>query len=599
MSGSASRSDGGAEGGGPRVREPVRLVGVGVSPGVAIGRVHVLDRHDVEIIEYDILPEQVPAERDRLAAAIAESRRQLAEIRASLARDTLGDHIHILDSHLLILDDRALAESAERLIEQEQINAEWAVRRAFAGLKAAFDRIEDEYLRARGHDLDYIEDRILLNLLDRPRDRLSGLAEPSIVVAHDLAPSEIVGLKRAGVLALVTEAGGPTTHTAIMARSLELPAVVGLEGIVARIGEGDLLAVDGATGDVVVRPAGPDRADFEERRRRYESAELALLEFRDLPCLTADGVAVLVTANIELVDEVTVARRHGALGIGLFRTEFLFLGRDNWPGEAEQLECYRAVVEGMAPYPVTIRTLDLGADKWTGGPAGEAPHPPEPNPALGLRAIRLGLSMPALLRTQVRAILRAAAYGRVRLLVPLVSNLEEVRAVRALVTEICRELGAEGLPHDAGVPVGAMIEVPSAAILADRFAREVDFFSIGTNDLIQYTLAVDRGNEQVGDLYDPFHPAIVEMLRRTVDGARAAGIPVAMCGEMAGDRRYLPLLVGLGLDELSMGAAAIPRVKRALGTLRRDRCAELVQRALACGTGAEVARLLAAEPDAS
>lgn len=599
MNGSASRSDGGAEGGGARSREPVRLVGVGVSPGVAVGRVHVLDRHDVEIIEYDILPEQVPAERARLAAAIVESRRQLAEVRASAARDTLGDHLHILDSHLLILEDRALVEEAGRLIEQERINAEWAVRRAFAGLKAAFDRIEDEYLRARGHDLDYIGDRILLNLLGRPRDRLAGLATPSIVVAHDLAPSEIIGLKRAGVLALVTEAGGRTTHTAIMARSLELPAVVGLEGIVVRVAEGDLLAVDGATGDIVVRPAGPDVADFEERRRRYESAELALLEFRDLPCLTADGVEVLVTANIELVDEVPVARRHGALGIGLFRTEFLFLGRDDWPGEAEQLERYRAVVEGMAPYPVTIRTLDLGADKWTGGPAGEAARPPEPNPALGLRAIRLGLKLPALLRAQLRAILRAAAYGRVRLLVPLVSCLEEVRVVRALVADLCRELAAEGLPHDASVPLGAMIEVPSAALLADRLAREVDFFSIGTNDLIQYTLAVDRGNEQVSHLYDPFHPAIVEMLHRTIAGARAAGIPVVMCGELAGDQRYLPLLVGLGLDELSMGAAAIPRVKRALGTLRRDRCTDLVQRALVCGTGAEILGLLTTGTNAS
>lgn len=597
MSGSASRSDGGTEGT-ARSREPFRLVGIGVSAGVAIGRVHVLDRHDVEIIEYDVLPEQVPAERARLAAAIAESRRQLAEIRASLARDALGDHIHILDSHLLILDDQALTESADRLIEEERINAEWAVRRAFAGLKAAFERIEDEYLRARGHDLNYIEDRILLNLLDRPRDRLAGLAEPSVVVAHDLAPSEVVGLRRAGVLALVTEAGGSTTHTAIMARSLELPAVVGLEGIVARVAEGDVLAVDGSTGDVVIRPAAADRADFDERRRRHESAEQALLEFWDLPCLTADGVPVLVTANIELVDEVPVARRHGALGVGLYRTEFLFLGRRDWPDEAEQLERYREVVEGMAPHPVTIRTLDLGADKWTGGPPGDSPRAPDPNPALGLRAIRLGLRVPALLRAQIRAILQAGAYGRVRLLVPLVSRLEEVRAVRALVGEICRELAAEGLRHDAAVPVGVMIEVPSAAILADRLAREVDFFSIGTNDLVQYTLAVDRGNEQIGDLYDPFHPAILEMLRRTVEGARAARIPVTMCGEMAGDLRYLPILVGLGLDELSMGAAAIPRVKRALGALRRDRCAELVRRALACGTGAEVVRLLAAACDA-
>ncbi len=582
-----------------RQREPVRLVGVGVSPGIAVGRAHVLDRGEVVVLEYDILPEQVPAEKGRLATALAESRRQLAEIRASLAREPLGDHIHILDSHLLILDDLAIRDTAERLIEEERINAEWAVRRTFTDLKAAFDRIEDEYLRARKQDLTYIEERILLNLLGRPRERVTRFAEPTVVVAHDLAPSEVVGLRRAGALALVTEAGGPASHTAIMARSLELPAVVGLEGIVARVSAGNLLAVDGATGEVVVHPAEPDQAEFEERRRRHESDERALLEFKDLPCRTADGVPVLVTANIELVDEVAIARDHGALGIGLFRTEFLFLGRDGWPDEAEQLDCYRQVVEGMAPHPVTIRTLDLGADKWDARAApGDPPRPAEPNPALGLRAIRLGLKVPALLRTQLRAILQAGAYGRVRLLLPMVSGLEEVRAVRALIAELCRELAAERRPHAPDVPVGAMIEVPSAALLADRLAREVDFFSIGTNDLIQYTLAVDRGNEQVGDLYDPLHPAILEMLSRTVAGAKAAGIPVAMCGEMAGNMRYLPLLVGLGLDELSMGAAAIPRVKRALGALRRDRCARLVERALACATAAEVAQLLAAGSDA-
>jgi phosphotransferase system enzyme I (PtsI) len=591
VTGSAKRSDGDAT----RGREPVRLAGVGASPGVAIGRVHILDRREIDIVEYDVTAEQVPEELARLTAAIDESRRQLAELRASLARESLGEHVHILDSHLLMLEDRALAESAARLVEGERINAEWAVRRAFAVLREAFARIEDEYLRSRGQDLNYIEDRILRNLLGRPRESLAETAGPVVVVAHDVAPSEVVTLKRAKVLGFVTETGGPTSHTSIMARSLGVPAVVGLEGVLARVATGDPIAVDGATGEVVVHVAGADRAEFEERRRRHESTELALLEFKDFPCVTADGVPVAVTANIELVDEVVIARDHGALGIGLFRTEFLFLGREHdWPGEAEQYDYYRAVAEAIAPHPVTIRTLDLGADKWFVRPGPDAPLQ-EPNPALGLRGIRLGLKLPALLRPQLRAMLRAAAEGPVRLLLPLVSALEEVRAVRALVDELCRELAAEGLPHERRVPIGAMIEVPSAAILADRLAREVDFFSIGTNDLIQYTLAVDRGNEQVGDLYDALHPAVLEMLRRTVEGARRAGIRVTMCGEMAGNLRYLPVLVGLGLDELSMGAAAIPRVKRALGTLRAEACRALVVRALACGTATEVARLLEQE----
>lgn len=581
-------------GGGRRPREPLRLAGVGASPGVAVGRAHVLDRDEIEVVEYEVPVDQVAAERARFAAAIEASRRQLADVKATFAREPLGEHTHILDSHLLILEDRAVLDTVERLIASERINAESAVRRTFAELKAAFDRVEDEYLRARRQDLTYIEERIIRNLTGRPHDRTAELAAGAVVVAHDLAPSEVVALKRSGAVALVTEGGGPASHSAIMARSLGLPAVVGVEGVAARVSAGDLIAVDGSTGEVIVRPAPADQAEFEERRRRHESAERELLEFKDLPCRTADGVPVLVTANIELVDEAGIARGHGALGIGLFRTEFLFLGRDRWPDEEEQFRCYRQVAEEMAPCPVTIRTLDLGADKWDGRSTPDAPpRPAEANPALGLRAIRHGLRVPALLRAQLRAILRAGAYGRVRLLLPLVSSLDEVRAVRRLLAELCRELAAEGLPHDPALPVGAMIEVPAAAIVADRLAREVDFFSIGTNDLIQYTLAVDRGNEQVGDLYEPLHPAVLEMIARTVAGARAAGIPVAMCGEMAGDLRYLPLLVGLGLDELSMSASAIPRVKRALGRLRRDDCARLVDRVLRCGTAAEVARLLA------
>lgn len=587
MSGSANRTEGGH-----RTREPIRLVGIGGSPGVAVGRAHVLDRREVDILEYDVTPEQVVEERSRLAAAFEESRRELAEMRGSLAREALGEHVHILDSHILMLEDTSLIGAADRLLEEDRINAEWAVRRAFTALRTAFEKIGDEYIRSRGHDLSYLEDRVLRNLMGQPRESVTGLQGPVVVVAHDLAPSEVVALKRAGVLAIVTETGGPATHTAIMARSLELPAVVGLEGIVSRVQAVDLVAVDGTTGEVVVHAAERDQVDFAERRERFESAERALLEFKDLPCVTADGVPVLVTANVELVDEVPIARAHGALGIGLFRTEFLFLGREgDWPDETEQYETYRGIVEGIAPHHATVRTLDLGADKWMIRPGPEL-RLDEPNPALGLRGIRLGLKIPSLLRTQVRALLRASAHGKLRVLLPLVSGVEQVRAVRALVADLGRELADEGLAFDPGLMVGAMIEVPSAALMADRLAREVDFFSIGTNDLVQYTLAVDRGNEQVGDLYQPLHPAVLEVLRRTVEGAREAGIPVAMCGEMAGNLRYLPVLVGLGLDELSMAAAAIPRVKRALGGIRRDACAEVVARAVRCCTVAEVEALL-------
>ncbi|MBM3299813.1 MAG: phosphoenolpyruvate--protein phosphotransferase, partial [Deltaproteobacteria bacterium] len=444
-------------------------------------------------------------------------------------------------------------------------------------ITAAFDTIEDEYLRERARDIHFVGERVLRILMGIHHDsRMHHLPPNSVIVAHDLSPADTVQLDRSKVIAFATDMGGKTSHTAIMARSLKLPAVTGLEKISREVQTGDTIIVEGGTGVVIINPDLETLYRYRERREIYRKYHQSLLAYGHLPAVTTDGnCSVKITANIELLDEVEIALEHGAEGIGLFRTEYLFLGRHDAPDEQEQYETYRHVLMRYNPNPVTIRTLDVGGDKI----AYHMEPSRETNPALGLRAIRFCLIRKDLFKTQLRAVLRASAYGNCRLLIPMISCISEIRSAKELLEEAKMELTVEGHPFDPHMKLGILVEVPSAVAIADILAKEVDFFSIGTNDLIQYALAIDRLNEHVNYLYDTLHPAVIRLIREVTNAGQAGGICVAMCGEMAGDPANVPILVGLGIDELSMNALSIPMVKKLIRSVSVEECLELTRRA--------------------
>ncbi|MEK8089960.1 phosphoenolpyruvate--protein phosphotransferase [Thermithiobacillus plumbiphilus] len=538
------------------------LAGIGVSGGIVIGRAFVLERFNLEIPEYNLPKAEIEQEVLRLQAALSQTREQLLAVRDAIPEDAPQDTAFFINAHLLMLDDSALRERPMRAIREEQINAEWAIKRQRDRLVEIFDRMEDEYLRAKKVDVMQVTERVLRNLLGQHGPNRSWLASEHIIIADDLSPADTVLMKRDQVAAFVTDFGGPTSHTAIIARSLRLPAVVGLRNGTQLIRSNDLLVVDGDLGMVLVNPEPAVIAQFESARQRRHVRERRLIRQRHLPACSTDGVTVELKANIELPEEVTLAEEYGASGVGLYRTEFLYMNRKEPPGEEEQFEAYLRVVQVMDGHPVTIRTLDLGADKQVDGSRREAgTHSHVLNPALGLRAIRMCLREPDLFRPQLRAILRASAFGHMRMMIPMISAIEEVHQALALVKEIREELTAEGHAFDPQMPIGGMVEVPAVAMAACAFARHLDFFSIGTNDLIQYALAIDRVDDDVNYLYDPLHPGVLHLIANTIRAGRQAGIPVAMCGEMAGDPRYTRLLLGLGLQEFSMHPSAIPEVK--------------------------------------
>jgi phosphotransferase system enzyme I (PtsI) len=568
-----------------RAGEPTRalvLEGVAAAPGIGIGVAVVLRREEPVIPEYTVEGDAVEAEVERLEAAVSAARGQLERIRSPLASVQIVDAI--LHTQILILEDRQLLEDASQRIRLERINAEWALGQELRRLDRLFASMEDAYLRERRADLHYAARRLLHNLLGHEPEWLGDLRGAAVVVARELSPAEVSQLDRARVMAIVTEAGGRTAHTAIVATSLGLPAVVGLEGATTRVRDGDAVIVDGNSGRVLVRPEALTIQGYRARVRNNAAQEREWLRRAHLPPETRDGRSLLLLANIERAEELRLIRSYGAHGVGLFRTEFLYLNRSATPGEEEQLEHYRAVVEAVAPDPAVIRTLDLGADKL---PAG-VPRRAEANPALGLRGIRVSLGDPALLRTQLRAMLRASAHGRLRILLPMIVGVEEVRAVRQALDEARAELEREGRALGEGVELGAMIETPAAVAIADGLAQEADFLSIGTNDLVQYTLAVDRENESVAYLYNAMHPGVLRQIRAVVLAARGTGRPVAVCGEMAADPLASLVLLGLGVDELSMQAPAIPRVKAALRATTQAEARALATRLLELRTAAEV-----------
>ncbi len=559
------------------------LSGIAVSPGYAIGRAHFVDRRRVKVPHHHLDEGQIEAEKARLASAFAISEQQITELKQKLAN--IGDEHHfILDAHQMILRDPMLVDETIKKIEEEHLNAEWALEKVLVTLQAVFDNLDDEYFRERRSDVGFVGDRLQRNLLGRDQPSLDAVTPGSIVVAHDLAPADTALLMKSAILGFVTEAGGKTNHTAIMARSLELPAVVAIDGLTDSVGTGDVVIIDGVGGALLVNPTPSQVQAYQNLKANYDAQKARLDDKRMDHAETRDGVRIRVEGNIELPEETAIVLDHGAEGVGLYRTEFLFMGRKELPGEEEQYEHYRAVVERSNPFTATIRTLDIGGEKL----AQALPMGAEANPVMGLRAIRLCLNQEDVFKAQLRALLRASAHGAMRIMFPLISSLKEVRAVRRIF-EICRdEVADAGHPMAENIPLGIMIEVPAAALIADRLANEVDFFSIGTNDLAQYTLAVDRGNQHVAHLYAPLHPAMLNLIERVVVAADQAGIEVNMCGEMAGEPLCLPILLGLGLRRFSMNPTSIPLLKSMVRAMNLGDCRSIFEEVQALGTHDEI-----------
>ena len=569
---------------------PVTLIGLAASPGIAIGRCWTIDRRKVKTPRRKLLAEEIDAELQRFRSAIERSDRQLAEVREKVEKAEGTEHTAIIDMHRLMLKDEMLVVEAQRLIREEGVNAEWAVKRAVRKIKGAFHAVADEYFKERQADVDFVGERVIKNLMGEVVDVVEQPPDGAIVVAHDLSPADTALLlhdRKVG--GFVTDAGAKTSHTAIVARALEIPAVVGVGRVSTLAGRGDWIIVDGGRGIVVLNPSAGERADYEAARERYLEQEEDLSRLRDLPAQTLDGVTVRLAGNIEFAEEVPSLLSHGGESVGLFRSEFLFLGRRDLPGEEEHYRIYRRVLEALAPRPVTIRTFDLGADKL---PTSQRDH--AENPALGLRAIRYCLRHPDMFRDQLRALLRAGVHGNLKVMFPMVSGVAELRAAKRMLADAREELAREGV-ETRMPPVGIMVELPAAAMLADRLACECDFFSVGTNDLIQYTIAIDRQNKDVAYLYKPLHLSVLRTLLFVCQAGRAAGIPVSMCGEMAGEPLYTLVLLGLGFDELSMNGPSIPLVKKVVRAASAADGRALLERILTLTAGDEIEREVRSE----
>jgi len=566
--------------------------GIGASPGVAVGHAFVIDRKRIRTPKARLGEEEVEQELMRIKTAVELSDHQLQELKDRLGHGEGQEHALILEAHRLMLHDPMFVDEVKRLIATDRINAEWAVRRVSRKIKHMFDNIPDEYFRERRADLDFVADRIVRNLMGQVVDVEVEIPADAVVVAHDLSPADAaVMIKDARVSGFVTDLGGHTSHTAIVARAREVPAVVGAGRASEQISPGDLIALDGGRGLVLVNPSQDQLSLFAETLRHQKEIEVEALQTRDLPAVSTDGYRIKLNGNMEFAEEIPSLLEHGAEGIGLYRTEFLFLDRQTPPSEEEQYRCYRSVLEAMKGRPVTIRTLDLGGDKVP----GSKKHEREPNPALGLRAIRYCLHNRELFRVQLRALLRASAHGNLKTMFPLICGMSELREARSEL-EACRsELGRAGVPIGPRFPVGIMVETPSAVQIADRLAQEADFFSIGTNDLIQYTLAIDRQNREVAYLYKPLHLSVLRMIQYVVAAAKGANIPVAICGEMGGDPVYALMMMALGFDELSMTAGQIPAVKQIIRRSSRTEAAALLEQAMSLTTAEEIERYIRTE----
>lgn len=567
------------------IPEDTFLVGLGSSPGIAIGEVYVLNRMRLALaVERQIVPAQVQQEMDAFFEAVRLSKKQLEEVKQGVDDCTLADHLYIIDTHLLILDDQMLLDNTVNTIRNDLISADGALKRTLAKFREIFSRIEDEYLRERVSDIDSVGDRLIRNLMGEVQQSPAKIDRKVILVAHDLSPADTLQMDRSKIMGFVTDVGGRTSHTAILARSLGIPAVVGLEAATSMVSTGLPLIVDGSVGTVILNPSKKTFREYLSKKQVYEYLEKELQSYRELAAETLDGFRISLRGNLELPAEVPLALEQGAEGVGLFRSEFLYMNRSTPPCEEEQLGIYREIAERVAPQPVTIRTLDVGGDKFV----PEISLADEANPAMGLRAIRFSLKERELFRVQVRAILRASAFGNVKIMFPMISGVGELRTCKAIVEEIKEELRCSSIPFDEGMQIGIMIETPSAAIIADLLAKESDFFSVGTNDMIQYCLAVDRGNEHVAYLYEPLHPAILRALKMICEAGARQGIEVSMCGEMASEPLYSMVLLGLGFNDLSMNISGISRVKRIVRKVSRADAKALLEELLLLPTATAV-----------
>ncbi|MDA8413359.1 MAG: phosphoenolpyruvate--protein phosphotransferase [Desulfobacteraceae bacterium] len=567
------------------------FTGIAASPGIVVGRLKLVDRQRLSVTEYPIGADAAAAEIIRLKVAIETTRAALESLRADLDGTTCDDHLFIIDTHLLILADERLFVETASIIETGLINAEGALNRTLQKYRSTFEAIEDAYLRERINDVETVIEKILRTMTGENHDVIEPEEGQTVIAAHEITPADILQMDRSHIIGLVTEIGGRTSHASILARAFQLPAVAGVEGITSLLLDGAPVIVDGFEGTVTVNPERATFLDSLQRKRRYEYREFELLKIKDLPAETLDGYRMQLKGNVEIPEEGVSVLNYGGTGVGLYRTEILFMNRREMPEEEEQFLTYASMQMAVAPHPLTIRTLDAGGDKLLDG----MPHLTEQNPALGVRAIRLSLNMRDEFKKQLRAILRVSSLGTVRIMFPMISGLDELRRAKALLEECKSELALAGVPFDRHIQAGIMIEIPSAVLMADLLAPEADFFSIGTNDLIQYTLAVDRSNEHLAEFFQPLHPAVLRSLRRVVEAAHTAGIDACICGEMAGDPLYLPILLGLGFDELSMGSASIPRVKHILRRCTRAQAIVIVAACSTFSTAAEVESYLKGE----
>src|SRR4029077_9713378 len=559
--------------------------GIGVSPGIAFGRIHVVREDLDEVVRYQIAPSQVTDEIGRFEAGLIQTRMQILEMQQRIAESIGAKDAAIFDAHLLVVEDRTLIDEVLRKLKADLCNVEWAFQEVATRYAETLSKIDDPYLRERALDIQDVTKRVIRNLQGKAPKAFLSLGQPHILVSHDFTPSDTASMSRDNVLGIATDVGSRTSHAAILSRSLNIPAVLGLHDITAKVETGQHVLVDGSNGWLIVNPKPETLEYYKQIESRRAKVTAQLKQLRETTSITRDGRHIVLSANIELPADGDKVSANGAEGIGLYRTEFLYLNRETLPSEDEQYETYRKVAERVRPNPLIIRTFDLGGDKLA---TGAADIGDELNPFLGWRAIRFCLENQDIFKTQLRAILRASAVGNVKVMFPMISGLEELRRAIAVLEECKQQLRNSKTEMAAKLEVGAMVEIPSAAICASALAREVDFFSIGTNDLIQYALAVDRVNEKIAYLYEPTHPAILRLLKMVADAAHSNHIWVGVCGEMAGDVALLPLLLGLGMDELSAAATLVPRVKRAVQSLTIPECRELVEETLKLNTASEI-----------
>ncbi len=567
----------------------MKFRGLGVSPGIAIGKALIVVKKETSIFKVPLLDEEISYEIQKFKDAVELAKSQILSIKEKIGDDVGKKYSFIFDAHLLILSDEALINETVSLIRTKKVNVEWALKKVVENLLNSFNALGDPFFKERGGDIEDIYRR-LQSILSGSKDhhKLSDLSEDAIVVAHSLSPSDTVMLNTDHIIAFATDIGGQTSHTAILANALEIPAIVGLHDVFGRVRNGDTIIVDGTRGVFIHNPDEEELSSYQHLKEDYEKEEVGLLELKDLPAVTKDGVEIKLMANIELPYEIESVMKYGAQGIGLYRSEFLYITKSpQLPSQKEHFQLYREIAERIYPREALIRTLDLGGEKYSRDVLGSE----EANPFMGLRAIRFCLRRKDIFKAQLRGILEASSYGNVKVMFPMISTLEELESAKKILEEAKEELRKEGIPFNEDLPIGIMIEVPSAALIADMLAREVQFFSVGTNDLIQYAMAADRGNESVSYLYQPLHPSILRILKFIIDSANEHKTEISICGEMASDPFYTSALLGLGLRNLSMNPIAIPKIKEKIRQLSTYDSSELVKKALTQQSSEEVVKI--------